>query len=322
MGKISDSHAELMHYTSAAGLDGILASRSIRATGTRYLNDDEEIVGFYNRILPKIVRPIFENYILSVEDEPQFQRQLLGQTKEVMINQAFDGFIDTLRKVTADFHDHFVTCFSTTKDPHILNDGLLSQWRGYGSDGGYAIIFDSAGLDRIMDQETLNFDKDTYSWADIQYELGANGRTGDSDVNEWIEKLESAAKIYLETKQSDDLLRPLSVLSSFFKHRGFSEEKEVRFIIQMLSTGLVAVDGEMLVSDHVVKTFIRNGTTVPYVETCIAQKIGPRLHLPIRKVIVGPHREKMERKRAVELLFKQYGLNAEVGVSDIPFRGR
>ncbi len=33
------------------------------------------------------------------------------------------------------------------------NDGLLSQWRGYGKDGGYALVFDSQKLEEALKDE-------------------------------------------------------------------------------------------------------------------------------------------------------------------------
>jgi hypothetical protein len=59
MSKISDTHPELFHYTTAAGLSGILESNSLWATHSSFVNDAEEILGFYDRILPAILRPIF-----------------------------------------------------------------------------------------------------------------------------------------------------------------------------------------------------------------------------------------------------------------------
>lgn len=62
MSKISDTHEELFHYTTAAGLSGIIESKSLRATHASFMNDEEEIVGFYDCILPKILHPVFLKY--------------------------------------------------------------------------------------------------------------------------------------------------------------------------------------------------------------------------------------------------------------------
>jgi len=44
--------------------------------------------------------------------------------------------------------------------------------------------------------------------------------------------------------------------------------------------------------------------------------------LPIKSIIVGPHPDKIKRKKAVELLLGQHGISAEVMISEIPYLSR
>jgi hypothetical protein len=42
----------------------------------------------------------------------------------------------------------------------------------------------------------------------------------------------------------------------------------------------------------------------------------------IKRIIIGPHQEKEKRKRAIEILLNQLGIDAEVSVSEIPYLGQ
>ena len=65
--------------------------------------------------------------------------------------------------------------------------------------------------------------------------------------------------------------------------------------------------------------FSRNGIVVPCIHLFEDQKLET---LPIRRIIVGPHLDKVQRKEAVEILLQNHGFETEVSVSAIPFRGR
>lgn len=327
MGKISDSHKELYHYTTATGISGILESKSLWATHSSFMNDEEEIHVFYNRVLPEILLPIFRKYIEEIKDQPEFQLSQGNMDFNSYFNKLFKKLTETLKEVSFGFHDQYITSFTTTKDPYVRDHGLLSQWRAYGSDGGYAIVFDSEQLDNIIAKETASYQEEIYSWTDVQYKLNENRLTNDSDTDEWILKLQTAAGRYFRSGFEEDageFSYPLTILSSLFKHRGFSEEQEVRLVLSLLGPKLESHQELHSVRQHPIKTITRNGSTVPFVELNVQEVSGVRQHLPISRIIVGPHRDKNDRKRAVQLLLKQHGLNNlidKVSVSDIPYRG-
>lgn len=109
----------LYHYTSAEGLLGILATKSIRATSIRYMNDTREF---------QLALALAEREI-DARIPSNGPRYLRGMHSLLL---------DALR------HTHevdvFVTCFSENGD-------VLSQWRGYTPAGqGYSIGIASATL--------------------------------------------------------------------------------------------------------------------------------------------------------------------------------
>ncbi|OGS98104.1 MAG: hypothetical protein A3F73_11525 [Gallionellales bacterium RIFCSPLOWO2_12_FULL_59_22] len=303
MSRIAALHPELFHYTTAAGLAGILKDKSLWATHSSCVNDEEEIFGFYDRILPSILRPI------------------LPQISDSDFKKIISGF-----KVAASlWHDYYITSFATTDDKLVSENGLLSQWRAYGSDGGYAIALDTAALDDVLRKEGESYPEIEYHLGNVQYRLNDNRRTDDQDTDGMIENLEKAFKEFVgseKKKGAADLAKWLTTLSLFFKHNGFEEEKEVRLVLAQLGPGLESESELQSVKQHPVCTRARNGEIVPYVELSVREINNVRQHLPIKRIIVGPHRDKHDRKRAVQLLLKQHGLNPDiVTISDIPYRG-
>lgn len=327
MGKISDSHKELYHYTTAAGLSGILESKSLWATHSSFVNDEEEILGFYDRVLPEILRPTFHKYFDDIKEKPEFKKAQGSVQFDIYFEEQLTKLTNILKEVSFGFHDHYIMSFSTTTEPYERDHGLLSQWRAYGPDGGYAIVLDTVPFDKIISEETSPYQDELYTWADVQYCPINNRYTNDSDTNEWIIKLQTAADKYFRSGSADDaseLANPLTILSSIFKHRGFSEEQEVRLVLSLLGTKLESHSELKTVRQHPINTTVRRGVTVPFVALCVREVSGIRQHLPIKRIIVGPHRDKNDRKRAVQLLLKQHGLNDlmdKVSVSDIPYRG-
>jgi hypothetical protein len=108
-----------------------------------------------------------------------------------------------------------------------------------------------------------------------------------------------------------------------YKHWGFREEKEVRIVA--IPPNKAAIDHLKIQGKIVLPkprhSFIRGGTPVPSIHLFEGITQLPETPLPIKRIIVGPHRSKNDRLRAVELLVNQHGLNIPVSVSDIPYIG-
>jgi hypothetical protein len=312
-----------MHYTSASGLYGIITSRTIWASHTSFLNDSEEVEGFFSRVLPAIRRPELKKYLA----ESQNIDASVLTADPLEINQ----FNHWLREIVKRFkdaefraQDHYVASFCTTKNKWISRNGLLSQWRGYGVNGGYAIVFDSAKLHTMLTAEAKIYYEERLLLADVQYDMARLSKVKDRRVLEYIQNVKKGAYAFLTTGNIDteveEALESNSVLSVLCKHRGFDEEKEVRIIVSEPSAE-VGPDpsNESGKPYRKIRSYLCNGVAVPCVHLFEDQSLDA---MPIRCVIVGPHPEKLERKRAAEILLRNHGIDAEVFVSETPFRGR
>lgn len=190
--------------------------------------------------------------------------------------------------------------------------------------GGYAIVFDSAKLDSMLIAEGNIYYEERLLWADIQYDLAKLSEIKDEQVLEHIQKVQRGAYDFLTQGEvninAEEALESNSVLSVLCKHKGFEEEREVRIVVSEPSIEVgpdtSKKSGKPYRKSH---SYLRDGVAVPCIHLFEDQKLNA---LPIRLVIVGPHPEKQERKKAVEIFLRNHGIDAEISVSDTPFRGK
>ena len=318
--KLHEEHEEVMHYTSASGLHGIVTSKTLWASHTSFLNDMEEVVGFFDRVLPEILRPKVEEYFNGVENLSELTRSgcLFGEN---VGTHFLKRIVDKCKEAEFRAQDHYVASFCTTGDSWISQHGLLSQWRGYGLDGGYAIVLDSAGLESLLTEEATAYYEEGLMWANAQYRMPELSQIADEQVLGLIKELENSVYIYLKTGDPEKFdFGSASQLATMCKHRGFEEEKEVRIVVSEPSVE-IGPDPESTNSKPYRKahSYFRNGVAVPCIHLFEDQKLET---LPIVRIIVGPHPDKQQRKRAVEILLRDHGIEATVSVSDTPFRGK
>jgi hypothetical protein len=189
----------IYHYTSAAGLIGILKTKSIWATSHLHLNDRLE----------------FET-----------AAKLFGQ--ELKQSALTEPHQRLLMRLVAERRDpRFVTSFSEHHD-------RLSQWRAYGVGEGYALgfsdtnpIFASAeaasfGLIKCEYRRPKQRELCRVLIAEFR-DLMTSGRSIDSPVVE--QQIRTSFERYRWTYA-------LALLRASFKHNGFSEEGEWRLVSQ------------------------------------------------------------------------------------------
>lgn len=123
----------LFLYTTAAGLLGILNSSTIWATDLRFLNDAQEAV---------YARELFVEAVRNTDNPALQPGHPLHQVAQEF-GEEFAGYKEIVAKELHSFDfPVYVTCFCESGD-------LLSQWRAYGSDHGYAIEVDKTRSGRL-----------------------------------------------------------------------------------------------------------------------------------------------------------------------------
>jgi hypothetical protein len=209
------------------------------------------------------------------------------------------------------------------KDDYINQNGLLSQWRGYALDGGYAIEFEAEKLEEACRLEVSKYEYSHSRMCDLIYS------DNDLATEELNEQVEHIFKFYIEASRiassnSEELPDAEQSLPAFvncitrYKHRGFKEENEVRIVkspVLFTKEFLEAWKEENHVptSEKTIRFREKNGIQIPYIELFDSQDIK----LPIKRIIVGPHKDKNARAASLEVMLKKTDI--KITVSDIPY---
>jgi hypothetical protein len=326
---VLEEHTELYHYTTAVGLHGIISSQQLWATHASYLNDAEEITGFFDRKFPRLLENTVRNAVAEKAKTAEGRTHIdsfggEGKAATTLLHDLPNIF----RNHTLSFNQPYITSFCTSLPERIRHDGLLSQWRAYGPDGGYAIVFDTQGLEELLNDEFSRYYYQSGLWGDVEYyDHGGEQYAALPEVREREVTLLKAIEQFILTMRPDAFettFEAITALSTMHKHIGFREESEVRIVAvpanaELLKESQKAGDNKL---KKPIQFASRNGILVPYIALFERLSNNHAAKLPIIKVIVGPHPEKRKRQQAVELLLDQFGIRAEVSVSGIPYLGR
>lgn len=188
----------LYHYTSSAGLLGILETKKIWATKIHYLNDSSELsLG-----------------LKYIRQEINSQKEGENSTRRV---QELDELLDVL--LALEGINIGVVSFTANGDQ-------LSQWRGYSKIGnGYSLGFDGEKVnDQVLGKEGYLFIPCIYNEEDhklLAKELVDYGRVVGHSQRD---KAESSPFHAMEFK------RAVLLVASMIKSKAFKEEEEWRLV--------------------------------------------------------------------------------------------
>lgn len=305
----------IFHYTTVEGALGILSSQDIFATHIRYLNDISELDYFTGVVLEQL---------------SQIAAQL--HTAELSLDKALSSKLPQVaRAIVRELEslvDVYTVSFSRPASEFEDANGSLSQWRAYGQDGGVALCLDLdrlvASLEQIQrSHPQMRFQHKAVIYGDelekivsIQDEL----RNLSEQLESLLWRISSAmtedSPDYLDdlisTAMKEDLaiygeiLAKISEQAIYFKHSAFRDEREFRISVErQFFPGL---------RDSSVKFVVRRGVPTPYVTL-----FNGSAELPIKRIIVGPHRSSDDRLRAFIRFVLRQGLDIQVEKSTIPF---
>lgn len=326
MQKTSEVYKKLYHYTTWEGLQGIIENQTLWATNCKFLNDYSEI----NFFRDKLIHLLYPNVLESIK------KSMKQSTKVMQIIKKRGGLLNLVQHdlevlVDAQYNalgnEIYILSFcGQPENPNIANNGLLSQWRGYGTGGGAALIFDTKKLEEILGLEEMKFEYSVVFIADVIY--SDDEQKFKEELSEPLSILKDIAEQffnYENLKQQKEVdsskgYFPFVNCISRYKHDGFREENEVRIVLlpTVIDEEIVKRandDGLTLKYEKERKFRQKNGQRTPYIELFNSTDIK----LPIEKIIVGPHKEKEARVK--ELREKLGKTNIEITCSEIPFVG-
>lgn len=326
MPKVSEEYSKLYHYTNWDGLLGIWDSRSLWATHYKFLNDYTEIILFRDKLI-NLMSPHVEDVIRKLMEElPDFAQQVNeygGVAK--LIQDEVGAVVDAQYKAVGE-QIYIASFCGEHEDQNINQNGLLSQWRGYGKDGGFALVFNTEKLEELLVLEEEKYKYKTDFLCEVLYS-DDEGKLKDRLSDYWdvlaqdVKLLFDSDSYTGEKREFTGKLQgavPFVKCVTRYKHYGFKEENEVRVValpavFSQDFLDIIAATKEELRLEKEIK-FRNNGTNrIPYIE--LFKSIGREL--PIEKIIVGPHIDKERRASTLKTMFRKTDI--EIVCSDIPY---
>ncbi|MGE5513484.1 MAG: DUF2971 domain-containing protein [Bacteroidota bacterium] len=319
--EVWEKHDILFHYTTGDGVRGILESQTLHATHYKYLNDTNEMMPLATR-LKEIAMPSVIEAVAGQASKNARWAELIKRRGgiDAIVESEVRTMIDVLYRVTFGverehkFFQPYLVCFCHHASGSFeRGNGLLSQWRAYGRDAGYAIVFDVKKLIQLLrEEDALHFygygGLGDVVYADDPDEFKSEFKELIKLVGEHFPKLALGHAANLE-----ELYSPFANAASRYKHQAFKEEKEVRLCLSPLDKGLV--DPKSLGYDKKTeKRVCYKSGFVPYIK--VFEKVGKRL--PVTQIIVGPHIEKHIRREKLAKYIELNKLEIEVVCSETP----
>lgn len=327
MQKTSEVYKKLYHYSTWQGLKEILQTQSLWATNYKFLNDYSELVLFRDKLVSLIYPVVLEGYKQLIAHKPSLKGKIQEQGGlDHIVQHDAEVLIDSQYRALG--NEIYILSFCGEPEKQsIADNGLLSQWRGYGAGGGAALIFDTEKLEEILAKEAMSYEYSAVLLADLIY--SDDEQKLEEELSDNLKILADIAKLFFnhenvskgkEIDSSEGYIPFVSCISRY-KHFGFSEENEVRVValptlIDDQIIKLAKADGTTIKPEKVRRFRSTKEQRVPYIELFDSANIK----LPIEKIIIGPHKNKEARKE--ELLEILPKTNIEIVSSEIPYAVR
>jgi len=290
----------LLHYTNAEGVKGILETNCLWATHFRFLNDEQEIICFTEYLSEQI-------YNLSKEKNENWPKYKIHE----ICDRTHERFFGLRNGLNRSFSNVYITsfCLSSKNDTYSQENGLLSQWRGYGRDGGYAVEFIATDIEKLISKDTDRFNHISLNRVIYQGQKDRAEKLLGKEINGLYGALKN-----LDFSDEDPTIKLVPVFESYikcacrFKHRGFREENEVR-----IASSIYWDEGESKGEQYRIK----DGVLIPYIRLFEPSQKDNRL--PIKRIIVGPHRNQEKHANAIRHMVNEAEI--EIYCSQTPFIG-
>lgn len=275
----------LYHYTSLAGLMGVISSKSIWASEIRYLNDDAEL-NYLNRIIQRRITFFHQKDC----EEDQIARQFA---------QWLSQRVDISPLV-------FVVSFTEA-------GSLLSQWRGYTPHGqGVNIGFRPQSLLDPVAAAGFTFGKCIYDHQRheeialeiVEAVIAGAAKRGPAEFNKTA-PTQTYYPYFAEIEPQ--VLR----ICALIKHPCFVEENEWRAVSKPMANYV-----EPNIKYRVGKSYL-----IPYIDLPLAQGLES---IPLAECVIGPTPTPTLLFNSVSMYMRKYNPQSggfTIYNSNIPFRG-
>jgi hypothetical protein len=285
-GGIRDAPKVVYHYTTTAGLLGILSNRELWLGDVEFMNDAEELAYAKDKITRSLEAKAHD---LRRPDEGRRDRRIRS-ARAGIINNVLRELRRPAGDVAVRSYHVYAACFCESPD-------LLSQWRGYANEGGYAIGFKTDALASMC----LSGDIDEPMWTrllKVHYGL-AEAETALTDL---VKNVAPSARAFPGAQGWTELMDNVLPVLATVKHPSFAEEKEWRLL--QLSWGISSAMSFRASSIGL----------VPYLTR-------PLPNDAIERIVVGPGNHRDLRRAGVAQLLAARKIEVdEIAASAAPYR--
>jgi len=278
----------LYHYTTAEGLKGIAEENRIRATNIFYMNDSEELRGGLR---------LFENKLEELASTHEIYSQALREIRSWFLGEGQGLSLERTVQI-------YACCFSEKKD-------VLSQWRAYCPEGGFAVGFRRSKVEALVKGEDLALSRCLYRRDEqlarinaILDDIRAEALQSDEAVGSQPNVAQDSRYFEIIDAHMFEIIRTAAT----FKHIGFHEEAEWRV---MTTLQRAERPGEL-------KSRVRKGRLVPYREISLNGSMWEDAHIVVAPG--APRELVLEAARRLLWHSRPESGTATFEASDTPYR--
>lgn len=275
-------HSRIFHYTTTAGLLGIIEKKAIWVTNTLYMNDLSE-----------------QSHSLEIARKAALSLGESSKYSEKFKRLLVDAFSRHGHVYAAYSRPSYIACFTDNGDS-------LPMWSLYSDTSGISIEFD------LCTDYKFTFGPNCF-FRDIIYDDNLISKIVEKVIDEYyseyIKDEETNDEEYLvriNSVYSEEILSNIFHSSIYFKHMAFANEHETRLIYTPHG-------------DTDAKFRVKNNFLIPYFEIPLID-IDKRKKLPIRSITIGPSVEQKLISRGISHFMKASGYDAvKIENSQIPY---
>jgi hypothetical protein len=278
---MSERPKSLFHYTTAAGLLGILRESVLWATEARFLNDAQEAV---------YARDLLVSALHDIENPAALDSTHPAHSFADSFDEVFRRYMSYVEEeLGSETLPVYVTCFCESGD-------LLSQWRAYGSDHGYAIELETDALEATLARIP------GYGPSKMLMQVRYGEEEAVSVLSAAVQSVSADTNLGHVGVHAHYMALQLSAMLAGVKNPGFREEREWRLIAAFEAGDI-----------DIAKFRLTPMAIIPYIEI-------PFPRDAVMSITVGPGRHAVLRKLGVERLVRTLSCDPPVICSDLPLR--
>jgi len=271
----------LYHYTNIGAFKNIVSSKEIWLSDCMYLNDSQELEHGLTKVKALIEKKLEQSTRLT--------------KNKTRIETSLKKLYSEINSVNTDFPSFYVFCLCEKRD-------LLSQWRGYSKDScpiGLKFEIKQLGIFKNLSNTFL---------FKVVYDEKKQNELIEEIIKQFIQNVLEKL-IAMETMLSHTKIA-LFLLAAYFKHKGFEEEEEWRFMYLRLPN-----------SDRKRNKYflIKNMFMLPYTIFTFDELFPDSNGVPMKEIVIGPQRNLLSLKSIKEYA-RSERLFLPITESKIPFR--